>query len=113
MNQELIDKYRAARELLSDPDHWTKVEMARDQFGRPAPSADHPAATCWCALGALARCGINMLEESDPIYRTVNNRGGHWSVSLFNDHPKTRHEDVLGLFDETIERLETMDAEAA
>lgn len=46
----------AARELISDPKRWTRGAYARNEQGA-ACGARNPAAVCWCASGALIKCG--------------------------------------------------------
>lgn len=49
-----------AKDLLSDPDRWTKGSMAVDRLGyRVSPNSE--SACRWCLAGALLRC--------DPDYR--------------------------------------------
>ncbi|MGO7308731.1 hypothetical protein ACCS91_33290 [Rhizobium ruizarguesonis] len=98
----------AGRELLSNPDHWTKGVLARDKKGESIGPFD-PKASCFCTIGAihkvvgpqqseLKRQVVGYLIEAlDTVHKVSA------VVSAFNDHPKTSHEQVLELWDKAIE----------
>jgi len=56
-----VAQLRQARQLLSNPDHWTQGSFARDKDGQPAPMNDPDVAVSWCAMGA-------MYASTDEIY---------------------------------------------
>jgi len=92
---------KKARELISDPDRWTKGEMARTMFGASV-SANDSKATCWCVMGA-----IHHETKDDPflagsVYQMVRAQLQGRSVSEFNDDPNTTHEAVMTLLDKAI-----------
>lgn len=112
-----------ARELIADPEHWTKHTLARNPDGKPI-SPFNPAATCWCAEGALVRAvaeHTNQLDELASMYEdeaieatfgSVYYKAGnllHEFVTTpyggyidFNDDEDTTHAAILGLFDAAI-----------
>ena len=96
-----VEILKAARELISDPAHWTQGSEARDEKGDPV-LARSKGARCFCAVGALISASgkapwkrpLEALrsELPKPIFY----------VSDFNDTGS--HEEVLALFDRAIER---------
>lgn len=95
-----------ARELISDPNHWTKNTFARDHHGNFSDPKS-PNTTCWCSLGALKKYtstdsreyfeAVNQLEEA--LLELTNY--GWTSIAAFND--AHTHEQVLEIFDKAIE----------
>jgi hypothetical protein len=92
---------RRAREIISDPKRWTQGTYARDKDG----AAIHPyddSATCWCALGALARAAIELNAQpgdgSAATDRLIN--CSQRFVGSVNDHDG--HAAVLSLFDKAL-----------
>ncbi|MBC2806583.1 hypothetical protein C3Y94_025875 [Rhizobium ruizarguesonis] len=98
----------AGRELLSNPDHWTKGAPARDRKGESIIPYD-PKATCFCTIGAIHKVvGPQQLELKRQVvgYLIEALDTGHKVsaiLSAFNDHPKTSHDQVLELWDKAIE----------
>lgn len=84
-----------ARELIADASRWTTGAFAKDGQGRSVP-ADSPAATCWCAAGAIRRVAglqwqasekalISFQEASYELFQLrsvtgVNDGIGHHAV---------------------------------
>lgn len=91
-----LEKIRAARELISDPGHWTRGCEARDAWGNPV-NCSGPSAASFCAAGAMWRVG----GGTAPMYQANPQLE---SVAGFND--SHTHAEVLALFDETIAYLE-------
>lgn len=50
---------REARRLLTDPDHWTRCELAEDEEGETADPCSN-AAVSFCLLGAVQRASSNL-----------------------------------------------------
>lgn len=46
------DILKAAKQLISTPERWTKGFYARDKEGNTV-RVSYPEAVCWCAEGAL------------------------------------------------------------
>lgn len=104
---------QAARDLITDPAHWTQHILARRADGS-ACLPDDPAATRWCAAGALAKIadadGIIEGISQKLILSRYDNRYQHAWAALtaivgdlghYNDHHT--HTDIINLFDRTIE----------
>jgi hypothetical protein len=57
----VVEILRAAREKISNPEHWTTQDFAKDSSGMPVRwSSDR--AVCWCALGAIRASAPSVLE---------------------------------------------------
>lgn len=93
---------KAARELLTNAEHWTKESSARKADGT-ACHVMNENAKCWCALGALERSGANTYY----IHRALDKLRINNTISAYNDHAKTTHDDVLKMFDVAIELSES------
>jgi hypothetical protein len=95
---------RHARELLSDPTHWTKGAEARAEDG---DECGIEYAACWCADGAMRcaalRYGRAAWREAKPTIECLV--PGLVGLEQFNDMPATTHADVLALFDRAIAKL--------
>ena len=106
-----LDVLRAVRTLLTDENHWTKRQYARDTDGLPV-RATEPEAARWCVLGATGKvCGIHPgddeAEQDGSLYRQtfdVLNRIEPWPA-VKNDEGD--HADMLALLDRAIASLET------
>jgi hypothetical protein len=81
---------KQVRELLSDPNRWTKHYYARRADGKETDPLS-PDAVSFCLLGACAKLGV----DSTPLYDNLN-----VGVAEFND--KVTHEQVLAFLDEVI-----------
>ena len=100
------------RELLSDPERWTKDGFARDGDDQPTHWAD-PNAVCWCLGGAISRVSAEHKVESREAFQAIymalekfnaKNRRGIKVISLseFNDLHTITHSDVLALLTSAI-----------
>lgn len=93
------------REFLSDPKRWTKAAYARDANGRPVRSGDKTA-MCFCLNGAINQCFVGDPQGNqaawDKVFAVVMAKGDPaiTSVCGFNDHPDTKHKDILAVLDE-------------
>ena len=95
----------AARELISEPERWTKVEIARNAEGNPTVASYRDAA-CWCLMGAVSRCspyGSSVYMGALLALRSVLDDDGDTVLVDFNDHPDRTHGEVLALLDRAIE----------
>ena len=108
---EVLSVLKGARELLSDPERWTRGAFARDRKGGPV-TPFNPRACQWCVTGAINAtssigCACANRGAALALWKTLVERGDHTRlVAQFNDDPCTAHADVLALLDATIERLE-------
>lgn len=86
------------KELLADPNKWTKGSSARDSVGIPV-HIDSDRATCFCMRGALVKvCGEDENRYSrdyDKLMATILEDTCVRSITYFNDHPSTTHQDIL------------------
>jgi hypothetical protein len=103
-----LDALRNMRKLLSDPATWIKGDYAVNKDGeciRP----EHPDACQFCVEGARMR-SVAPLEGWDCVlvFRqlTCALPNGFGNIPAFNDHPDTKHEDVLALIDRAIKKEE-------
>ncbi len=94
--QTTLEILKAARELISDPVHWTQGWQARNfqGIGVPAKSGE---AVCWCILGALHKTSEQALEAREAL-RLFLPYG--YGLDEFND--RHSHAEVLELFDKAI-----------
>jgi hypothetical protein len=102
-------------ELLAQPGSWIQGQMAARRTGTgDLLQSDITArnANCFCLVGARQRVrnGLEKHEAPDKIRQDVNKRilsaidtlfpdrtRVRWSLPDFNDHPETKHEDVLSV----------------
>lgn len=97
---KVVEVLKAARELISDPAHWTKGRFARTEKGSPI-NYESPAAVCFCSAGALMRVTWGDIKNyRSALDILVDVMDG--DIFGFNDlHP---HSEVLSRFDLAIER---------
>lgn len=105
-----LELLRTARDVISEPEHWTKGWYFRNADGKELTShlSDQMSqAVSFCSLGAIhqANGGWSGTAPGElALQATLNARNIALSVPVFND--LSSHEEVLALFDETIARLE-------
>lgn len=100
-NQEVI---RQARTLISNPEHWTTGEAAKDANGQVVPSSDKNACK-FCAVGAILHCGGDGFTILELEYVLGLVRGADPSLTplaYVNDYEG--REAVLKLFDAYLEQ---------
>lgn len=91
---------RDARALIDTPDKWAKGWCARLANGKATYAADSDAHS-FCAVGSLLRVPPhNQQKTLEWLNGFVPSR--FHRISLFNDHPKTTHADIMALFDRAI-----------
>lgn len=109
---ELLKK---ARELITDPAHWTQRRYGETEDGKILCAASMVEAYKVCAVGALYKAISNKLDHYETVLEAKNEltkgidsheeeKYKNLQITDFND--QTSHEEVLALFDTTIERLE-------
>lgn len=112
---------RAARDLISVPERWTKwgfhfaekPETYRDAVEMPHASLEQ--ATCFCSWGAInAVSGAGEGFVSSAAYSalrdTITRETGRNGIPTFNDHEGTSHADVLRMFNRAIRHAEAREA---
>ena len=113
-----LEELKAVRELLSDPEHWTRGAFARDaQGGEISPAS--PEAACWCIGGAAMYMAsepgwdfIQLLDASLPVLRAVGDVIGCTDVGFigdWQDAPDRTHAEVLDALDRAIAAEEDVD----
>lgn len=119
-----IEILKGARELLAKPGVWIQDESARDENGHRVDPHDSRACM-FCSAGALdhiektksQRTGVVYTnssiaaQELDKTIHTWYDPEDCEDFVMFNDLGTTRLDDVLRMFDTTIERLEKRDAD--
>lgn len=88
-----------AREILSDPDHWTKGTLARTKTNKMTTTSN-PAACRYCSMGAIVKCSGNIYEENDATIILEEAIGGN--IIAFNDNVRTTHDDLMKMWDKAI-----------
>jgi len=83
------------REQIGTPDKWTKGANARNACGKTVPFND-ATASCWCVLGGFPP-GCDTYRPMRYLEKAVGE-----NIINFNDHPNTKHEDVLSAIDRAI-----------
>ena len=101
MDHSILTQLREARALLAKG--WTQDAFARDINGECIYSGAEENIVSYCIMGALQH-----IEAKDPAYETLRkclpfgNRGLLW----WNDTIGRTQDEVLGLFDKAIAKLE-------
>ena len=96
----------AARELISQPERWTKGEYARDLNGRRV-SPGGPNAVCWCSIGAMAKvAGLSSgeMEASEASVTLALAAESNGVIPEWND--ASGHQSVVEAFDRAIAQCE-------
>ncbi len=86
------------KELLKNPQNYTKGSFARNQDGVACDMADERASS-WCVMGMMYKCysyGTEELMEAFAKLRTaIKLKYGVSSLLIFNDLPNTTPEMLL------------------
>ena len=96
---------RTVRELLSDPNRWTKHVVARDPKGEPV-NPFHPTACQFCMAGACQRLSGGDIDKYRALldricfaareffpYRVIDSD----IITELNDDPTVSHADILNI----------------
>lgn len=90
---------RKARDLITDPAHWTQGESARNQYGEMVyPNSN--TAVCWCAAGAISRAAYT--EEYSDQCAAERLLNACCAGDFINYNDSHTHAEVLALFDKAI-----------
>ena len=96
-----------AWELISEAGCWTRLVAARNLQGEPVHE-DSADATCWCAIGAIAKCYKTATGQEGAMYKLcrylqtvlhIPRRGydmDHDVVARWNDDRKRTQAEVVG-----------------
>ena len=101
---------RRAREIISEPEQFSRVYFARGWADESVDFAD-PRATKFCAVGALQRAAFEMTGDRSEAYAAAQGvqevvraaRVGGDASSLMEINDREGHEAVLELFDAALE----------
>jgi len=97
-----------ARKLIAAPSGWTRNAFARLSDGRETWAGD-PKATCFCALGALARAGkdatFTARDDAEAALVLASRRLYDYRPEVVNDI--RGHAQVLDVYDAAISDMET------
>jgi len=90
------------RELLSNPEHWTKHALAKDKnMGKVYPK--DPNAVCWCLVGAIEHFSEDEDEINQVIYFLSDKIPPQYStIADFNDSEEIKHSNVLHILDKAL-----------
>ena len=96
------------KQLLSNPNHWTKGAYAR--YGRDGKQIwpKEELAKCFCLGGAVIKLTSNASEckAITGLLRGQIRRGKKYhTIPQFNDAPETTHKDIIGLLDRALETI--------
>lgn len=96
MNLSVADVLERAADLIDEPGRWTRGHIARNSAGEGVP-ADHPAAVCWCAVGALER--VSGEQGGKPFHALLRVVGDFPDEATFgekwNDAPGRTQSEVV------------------
>ena len=113
-----LENLTEARAILQDKDAWTKGTLKRRRMVKPSASDPliSPPLYSYCALGAINKADgparrVNaakkVLAAAIKIMFPRRGGGSYASASLrimgFNDSTRTKHEELLSVFDKAIE----------
>jgi hypothetical protein len=96
-----------AKALIADPKHWHQGSFTKGTL----PDHELPEDYCMCAWGTLewlnryTRClNYDLRGKADLALIAALPDASGW-VPVYNDNPKTTHEDIMALFDRAIESV--------
>lgn len=100
-----------ARKLIVSPEAWTKGVYARDLEGNKCGTWRKESCK-FCAIGAIrAAHGLLGYKTGDPaswrsareVLKCVNGEQKWRCLEHWNDHPETKHAEVISAFDAAID----------
>lgn len=91
----------AARELIAEPEHWTKGASARGKSGAKV-DPDGRAAVSFCATGACYRATRRDWRHAPAAIDALQDAVNYSGIVYYNDEPTTTHTDILAVFDKAI-----------
>jgi hypothetical protein len=105
-----VDVLRAAGRWLAEPLRWSKLSAAKTARGL-AVRVNSPGAVRWCAVGALAKCGLDLhagYDEIDEAQRLLVAAlpYGYRSAAAFNDAEWVTHEVLAAWFSRAVRLAE-------
>lgn len=118
---------KEAKAIIADPSRWTKGAFARDKYGTKV-YALAPAATCFCALGAVYKAadayGADEYHDLAPklfgpdydctyetpqeMQKALDALSDNTEDGIVQVNDEDGHEAVLAVFDKAISSLEAL-----
>lgn len=105
MSKSTVQILKDARELLSDPTHWTKFAFARDSAGFKTKIYDSDA-VCWCVMGAIMKESGDYNNTNKALSLLEEVISDNVAIGVGNDNEDTTHSDVMETFSIAIEKAE-------
>lgn len=116
LSEKQLGVLKEARTIISQKGAWTRGEYARDKDGF-AVDVNSPAATCFCALGALNRAaynqntGVNLFIAKSQLARCIDadydeGFGVVSTIIHYNDAFSRTQDEVVKAFDCAIDAME-------
>lgn len=99
-----LELLKAGKEVIQDPNKWSRGSMARKGDGTPTYESD-PDATRWCSIGILYKLMPKLgpkYEEADHLLREASGSAeyfGFWQDSH-------THAEVMAVWDRAIQLAE-------
>jgi hypothetical protein len=101
---EVTEVLVAARELIVEPDRWTKRTLAANEEGVGVDPTSEEA-VCWCTVGAIQKAAASANNPDELEHLAVramfNTYIPYYPLGDWNDG--STHELVLSVFDKAIE----------
>ena len=101
-------KLKEVRQLLFDPEHWTKGAHAKDKYGNQVRITDQNA-RCWCLQGACYRVCLDISTDEDEDMKVfeqlltfLETLTDGRTIPGWNDDKERRYTDVIDLLDRAI-----------
>jgi hypothetical protein len=98
-----------ARSRISNRDHWVKLRFQHgDRYCLVAALSVASGSRSYYSANRIERRLTRLLAEQLPAtsaYWAPKFFTARWRLTCFNDNARTRHEDVIGLFDRAIGQL--------
>lgn len=95
-----LEIIKAARQVISDPDHWLRNHYAENADGETCWGYQEDAIK-WCSTGAIQKVGGNDTMISGIIAEAA----GIISLIEANDHAND-HAEIMAVWDRAIAKLE-------
>ena len=105
---------KAGRARIADERAWTKDTQARNAAGE-AVFGNDPTAVQWSGYGVIyAEPGAASISQSHARYLLQESipGAGLQSLTMWHDANERTHAEVLGVFDNVIDRIEAQKAQA-
>lgn len=103
--KEQLAIIKKAKQRIYLKKHWTQGVLARDKSGMRVSASD-PAATCWCALGALIK-EAKTTQNFEAVKQTLYDEAELRVITKINDRKTPdAHRNIIRIFNKAIKSLE-------